>query len=93
MEIPKIEKKDRHNFLMKIIYEDWTCQFPTIVNNLWRIEDEIEKLSNSSSKEELDVILSNIQMNINKSIWDGCTIGRKKKIEDGPPYSTIIQRP
>ena len=90
MEFPKIEKKDRHNFLMKIIYEDWACNFPIIVNNLWRIEDEIEKLSNSPTKEELDIILSNLQKNINKSIWGGCPIGRKNKIEDVSPYSTII---
>lgn len=93
MEFPKIEKKDRHNFLMKIIYENWTCHFPTIINNLWRIEDDIEKLSNSPKKEELSVILSNIQTNINKSIWCGCPVERKKKIEDAPPYSTIIRRP
>ena len=93
MEFPKIEKKDRHNFLMKIIYENWTCNFPTIINNLWSIEDDIEKLSNSPKKEELSVILSNIQTNINKSIWCGCPVERKKKIEDAPPYSTIIRRP
>ena len=93
MEFPKIEKKDRQNFIMKAIYEDWACNFPTIINNLWRIEDEIENLSDSPTKEDLDVILSNIQININKSIWDGCPVGRKKKIEDEPPYSTIIRRP
>ena len=93
MEFPKIEKKDRQNFIMKAIYEDWACNFPTIINNLWRIEDEIENLSDSPTKEDLDVILSNIQININKSIWDGCPVGRKKKVEDEPPYSTIIRRP
>lgn len=90
MEFPKIEKKDRQNFIMKAIYEDWTCHFPNTINNLWRIEDEIEKLSNSPTKEELNVILSNLQTNINKTIWDGCPIGRTKKVEDKPPYSTII---
>ena len=93
MEFPKIEKKDRQNFIMKAIYEDWACHFPTIINNLWCIEDEIEKLSNSPTKEELNDILSNLQKNINKSIWDGCPVGRKKKVEDEPPYSTIIRRP
>jgi len=87
----KIKKEDRHNFIMKVMYEDWACNFPTIINNLWRIEDDIEKLSNSPTKEELDNILSNLQKNINKSIWDGCPIGRKKKVEDESPYSTIIQ--
>ena len=90
MEFPKIEKKDRQNFIMKAIYEDWACHFPNIINNIWRIEDEIGKLSNSPSKEDLELILSNIQKHINKSIWDGCPLGRKKKIEDEPPYSTII---
>ncbi len=90
MEFPKIEKKDRHNFIMKATYEDWRCHFPIVINNIWRIEDEIEKLSDSPTKEELDLILSNLQKNINKSIWDGCPIGRKKKIEDESPYSTII---
>ena len=75
---------------MKVIYENWTDNFPNIINNLWRIEDEIEKLSNSPTKEELNNILSNLQKNINKSIWDGCPIGRTKKVEDEPPYSTII---
>lgn len=87
----KIKKEDRHNFIMKVMYEDWACNFSTIINNLWRIEDDIEKLSNSPTKEELDNILSNLQKNINKSIWDGCPIGRKKKVEDESPYSTIIQ--
>lgn len=87
----KIKKEDRHNFIMKVMYEDWACNFPTIINNLWRIQDDIEKLSNSPTKEELDNILSNLQKNINKSIWDGCPIGRKKKVEDESPYSTIIQ--
>ena len=91
MEFPKIKKTERHNFIMKAIYEDWACHFPTVINNLWRIEDEIEKLSNSPTKEEFNNILSNLQKNINKSIWDGCPIGRKKKIEDEPPYSAIIQ--
>ena len=90
MEFPKIEKKDRQNFIMKSIYEDWACNFPTIINNLWRIEDEIDKLSDSLTKEDLEFILSNLQKNINKSIWDGCPVGRKKKVEDKPPYSTII---
>ena len=90
MEFPKIEKKDRQNFIMKVIYEDWEYHLPTIINNLWCIEDEIEKLSNSSTKDELNSILSNLQKNINKSIWHGCPIGRKKNIEDKPPYSTII---
>ena len=89
MEFPKIKKTERHNFIMKAIYEDWACHFPTVINNLWRIEDEIEKLSNSPTKEEFNNILSNLQKNINKSIWDGCPIGRKKKIEDESPYSTI----
>jgi len=75
---------------MKVIYENWTDNFPNIINNLWRIEDEIEKLSNSPTKEEFNVILSNLQMNINKSIWGGCPIGRKKKIEDESPYSNVI---
>ena len=91
MEFPKIKKTDRHNFIMKATYEDWSCNFPIVIHNLWRIEDEIEKLSNSPTKEELNNILSNLQKNINKSIWDGCPIGRTKKIEDEPPYSTIIQ--
>jgi len=90
MEFPKIEKKDRHNFIMKVMYEDWTCNFSTIINNLWRIEDEIEKLSNSPTKEDLNSILSNLQTIINKSIWNGCPTGRTKKTEDEPPYSTII---
>ena len=90
MEFPEIKKKDRHNFIMKATYEHWTCHFPTVINNLWRIEDEIEKLSNSPTKEEFNNILSNLQKNINKSIWDGCPIGRTKKVEDEPPYSTII---
>ena len=89
----KIKKEDRHNFIMKVMYENWECNFSTIINNLWRIEDDIEKLSNSPTKEELDNILSNLQKNINKSIWDGCPVGRKKKVEDEPPYSTIIRRP
>ena len=88
MVFPKIKKEDRHNFMMKVIYEDWTDNFPNVINNLWRIEDEIEKLSNSPTKEELNVILLNIQTNINKSIWNGCPIERKKKIEDKSPYST-----
>ena len=87
----KTKKEDRHNFIMKVMYENWECNFSTIINNLWRIEDDIEKLSNSPTKEELDNILSNLQKNINKSIWDGCPIGRKKKTEDESPYSTIIQ--
>ena len=91
MEFPKIKKTDRHNFIMKATYEDWSCNFPIVIHNLWRIEDEIEKLSNSPTKEELNNILSNLQKNINKSIWDGCPVGRKKKVEDEPPYSTIIQ--
>lgn len=91
MEFPKIKKTDRHNFIMKATYEDWSCHFPIVIHNLWRIEDEIEKLSNSPTKEDLKNILSNLQKNINKSIWDGCPIGRTKKIEDDPPYSTIIQ--
>ena len=90
MVFQKIKKQDRINFIMKAAYEDWSYRFPDVINNLWRIEDDIEKLSNSPTKEEIDVILSNIQMNINKSIWDGCPMGRKKKIEDESPYSTII---
>ena len=87
----KIEKKDRHNFIMKATYEDWNYNVHTIINNLWLIEDELEKLSNSPTKEEVNIILSNLQMNINKSIWDGCPVGRTKKVEDKPPYSAIIK--
>ena len=90
MVFQQIKKQDRHNFITKAIYEDWSCHFSIIINNLWRIEDEIEKLSNSPTKEELNVILSNIQMHINRSIWNGCPVGREKKIEDESPYSTII---
>ena len=86
----EIKKEDRHNFMMKAIYEDWTCNFPTIIRNIWLIEDEMEKLSNSTTKEELDIILSNLRININKTIWNGCPIGRTKKVEDESPYSTII---
>ena len=90
MEFPKIKKEDRQNFIMKVMYENWTDNFLNTINNLWHIEDEIEKLSNSPTKEDLNVILSNLQMNINKTIWNGCPIGRKKKVEDESPYSTVI---
>ncbi len=90
MVFQKIKIEDRYNFITKVAYENWTCHFPIIINNLWRIEDEIEKLSSSPTKEELNDILSNLQIIINKSIWDGCPIQRKKKIEDESPYSTII---
>ena len=86
----KIKKEERHNFVMKATYEEWNYNTHNIITNLWRIEDEIEKLSNSPTKEEVTVILSNLQRNINKSIWDGCPTRRTKKVEDEPPYSAII---
>ena len=87
----KIKKEDRHNFIIKAVYEDWNYNTHNIITNLWNIEDNLEKLSNSPTKEEITVILSNLQMNINKSIWDGCPVGRTKKVEDKPPYSAIIK--
>ena len=87
---PKIKKEERNKFIIKAVYEDWNYNTHNIITNLWRIEDDLEKLSNSPTKEEITVILSNLQMNINKSIWDGCPVGRTKKVEDKPPYSAII---
>ena len=91
MAFQKIKKEDRFEFIMKATYEGWAYHYHTVITDLWRIEDEIEKLSNSLTKDELNHILYNLQNNINKSIWHGCPIGRINKVEDESPYSTIIR--
>ena len=40
----KIKKEERHNFVMKATYEDWKYNTHNVITNLWRIENEVEKI-------------------------------------------------
>ena len=54
----QIKKEERHNFVMKATYEGWDYNTHNVITNLWRIEDEIEKLFESTKHRWLHILFS-----------------------------------